>query len=624
MVCEHCGSVVPEGAVVCPQCGFQVSAVQRYKGQAARRQGRPEKQKNDHAGSVMPPSEGPVAQAFSGRGRRGSDENIIPPKPLTEKQESVRKMSQGRRAKGRGMRKKLMINWAMLFTVLLVLIVLAMIGAYSYLRFTDPGQLIMARMGRDANANALWAYGQELLDQGYVDRSVATFEKAYAMEPERDDLYDRLVQLADAYEAAGRAGDAERIYTKLYTEIAPEDPFVYRQMVRLLEAQGRNMELASFLNLAYEKTKDASFRRQREELIPSSPIADQEAGVRKYEQDVQLISAEDYEIYYIMGDEGILPEDGELYTQPIHLDEGTHVIRAVAVSSDLVSDEMRVQYTINLPRPSAPYASLQPGVYERRQRIWLKYIPTEDQELLEQKQTKSDQEKAILAKLNDITIYYTVDGQTPNSNSPIYTGDPFYLPAGKSLVKAVAVNGYGKVSNVMERDYQVKIAFKHYFNDSDHFSDFTILTTTRDDFVRRFGTPRQETEIVEETINSDCVKLTYSWGEARFYMTEKGYILYAVETSEAGMVGPRKTKIGMSETEVTELYRDMGQARNQDGSRSIYYDSGDKKFAMMYHLSAFSDRIDYIYYRTDNGVVTLSYYLENSRVNKMSIRCDFY
>ena len=48
MVCEHCGSVVPEGAVVCPQCGFQVSAVQRYKGQAARRQGRPEKQKNDH------------------------------------------------------------------------------------------------------------------------------------------------------------------------------------------------------------------------------------------------------------------------------------------------------------------------------------------------------------------------------------------------------------------------------------------------------------------------------------------------------------------------------------------------------------------------------------------------
>jgi hypothetical protein len=48
------------------------------------------------------------------------------------------------------------------------------------------------------------------------------------------------------------------------------------------------------------------------------------------------------------------------------------VIRAVAVSSDLVSDEMRIQYSISLPRPAAPYASLAPGVYERRQRIWLK------------------------------------------------------------------------------------------------------------------------------------------------------------------------------------------------------------------------------------------------------------
>ena len=107
-------------------------------------------------------------------------------------------------------------------------------------------------------------------------------------------------------------------------------------------------------------------------------------------------------------------------------------------------------------------------------------------------------------------------------------------------------------------------------------------------------------------------------------MTEKGYILYAVETDSANMTGPRKTKISMSETEVTSLFRDMGQAHNQDGSRSIYYDSGEKKYAMMYHLDAFNDRIDYIYYRADNGVVTLSYHLENSKVKKMSIRCDFY
>ena len=158
-----------------------------------------------------------------------------------------------------------MINWALLWTVVIVLGIVAVGGAYVFLKMTDQGQLILARMGREANATALWTYGQELLDQGYLDRCVAVLEQAYEMEPERDDIYDRLLQLADAYEAAGRPADAERVYTKLYTDIAPTDASIYRQVARLMENQSRLMELASFLKLAYEKTGDVSCRRQREE-----------------------------------------------------------------------------------------------------------------------------------------------------------------------------------------------------------------------------------------------------------------------------------------------------------------------------------------------------------------------
>ena len=388
MICDHCGNIIPEGTAVCPQCGKALTPKSRETGAAARRQGRPDRRRGGRLGSDMPAVDNPapVQNEAYARPRRTGSEGMRPVSMNTGMQPRKLGTQPGGRERQVKRRpgRRLMINWALLWTVLAALALVAAVGTFAFLRFTDAGQLMMARMGRDANANAMWVYGQELLDQGYLDRSVAAFEKAYALEPEREDIYDRLLQLADAYEAAGRLGDAEGVYVKIYTDIAPEDPEVYRQVMRLMEGQGRQMELAALLKLAYEKTNDSYFRRERDQLLPSVPTASKEAGPIKYEQDIQLLSAEDYEIYYILSDEGSLPEDGELYTEPIHLGEGTHVIRAVAVSSDLVSDEMRIQYSISLPRPAAPYASLAPGVYERRQRIWLKQIKIEDQELLEQ------------------------------------------------------------------------------------------------------------------------------------------------------------------------------------------------------------------------------------------------
>lgn len=613
MVCEHCGNLLREGATVCDQCGAQIIAPHRGEGISGRRQGRADKARVERVGSAMLPEDAPLLpDAVMTSRRRPRTEGAgrpaarrgTPPPPTTGRQ-----MGRSKREKPRPARR-MMVNWALVWTIVLGLVFVCLIGGFVFLKTTDSGQLILARMGKDADAQALWTYGQELLDQGYIERSIAVFEQAYAQEPEREDIYDRLQQLADAYETAGRSGDAEEIYRQL-AEMEPTNPTAYQAIVRMMESQDRRLELSAFLKDAYEKTNETSFRRQREDLIPTTPTTSLEGGSLLRERDVELQSKEDYDIYYLFGEDGLLPEDGTLYEAPIHLTEGTHLLRAVAVSNDLISDELSVQYTINLPVPSAPVSSLAPGPYETRQRIWLRYVESEEEKAADDPKQK------------DITIYYTIDGQTPTSNSPIYTGEPFYLPGGKSVkVKAVAVNGYGKVSNVMEREYKINIPFKRYFNDSDEFSDFTLMKTTRDAFVKKYGTPVEEIEIEDSTVVGEALKLSYSWGEARFFYTESGLVLYAVTTNSASMTAPRKTKVGMSETDVTEKFRDMGQTYDQNGDRSIYYDENEG-YAKLYHLDASSDRLDYVRYRTDNGVVTLSYFLENGQVTQISLRCSY-
>ncbi len=587
MVCKHCGHILREGSLICNHCGTENSIPRNTQGVQGRRQG-----KSMPIPEYVPRESGPTEH---------TDEK--------QPQEYELEMEEPAREKRTYKVRKVMINWVSVAIAVAALTFVLLIGGYVFLQVTDAGQLILARMGRDANATAMWAYGQELLDQGYIDRSIETFNKAYEMEPDREDIYAHLQQLADAYEAGGYTGKAEDTY-RLMTEVDEKRVSAYRSVVRIMGDQDRKMELATYLTYAYEKTGDSAFRRQREEMLPSTPTTDLEAGTRMYERDVAILSKEDYDIYYILGEEGILPEDGKLYETPIHLGEGIHVLRAVAVSNDLISDEMTLKYNITLPVPAAPYPSLSPGTYEQRQRVRLKYLETEDDKI------------ATDPRQKEITMYFTLDGQTPTSNSPIYDGEGILLPGGYVILKAVSVNGYGKVSNVLERKFKINnVAFKKFFNDSDEITGLTIMKTTLDAFVKKYGNPKEEKETDDPSVRGVTLTLTYNWGEAKFVMVSSGYVLYSINTNNTAMVGPRKTRIGQKEADITAQFRDMGQPHDQNGDRSLYWNdqnNGNDK-GKMYHLDDTHDRIDYSYVREDGGTVTLSYYLTNGSVERMGM-----
>ena len=581
VICEHCGTVASEGELICHACGAMLPVRDLNRGAAALRQGRGRPLVNESTVGSSRPVTDEYTEKLDDRDRADhaamGQQTIVVHKP----------------------RKRTNINWAMIFAVLLTLAVLSVIGGYIFLRLTHTGQMILARMGYEADATAMWDIGAEYMDQGYIEKAIQIEEEAYAKEPEREDMYDRLQQLCEAYEAAERPADAERLYTLMYEKLDKTNPIAYQNILRLMRSQGRNMEASQFLKIAYANTGLSSFETERLEMIPASPTVSEDVGAGRYKEDkyVELISPEGNDIYYIIGDEGSLPEDGQLYEEPILLKEGGWTIRAVCVSTELVSDELNAKYVITYPSPDAPKASLAPQRYTQRQRIRLRNVGDDP----------------------NVTFYYTIDNTPPTINSPIYDEDGILLPGGKIKVRAVAVNSYGKVSNEMSVELQIDIPFKKYYRYTDDPIDGAqLMKTTKNQFVSKFGQPLKEENITDTAIRGTCSRLTYSWGEARFYISESGTLLYYIDTTSTSMRFPRSTRIGMKETEVTEQFRDLGQKNNQDGTRSLYNDSGERCYGKINILSNGQKRIDYT--QVDNSypaTIVLSYYLTDGIVTRV-------
>ncbi len=494
-----------------------------------------------------------------------------------------------------------MINWLKVAVIALGMVFVLMFAGLIWLQVTPEGQLISARMGRDANAQAYWTLGTELLDQGYINRSIEAYLKAEELEPERPDLDEKLLLLAEAYQAANQPGLAEAVYKRIYEDLSPKKPEAYRLAINILLEQERLFEAVSLMQTAFEETKDEGFFNQRSQLVPQPPKASLAAGRHVFSKRLELYSNQDYEIRYTTGD-GLLPETGILYEGPITVNEGTFTYRAVAISNDLVSDEMSVRYTITLPTPLAPKTNMESKTYERPIRVSLRIVDEEDK---------------------DVTLYYTIDGTKPDTNSPKYTGEPILISGGRTFLRAIAVNKYGKRSNEMVVEYKVSQRFKTFFrSEDDQFSQFTLNKTTMEQFVSQFGPPQGTEQIEDDAVTGTITKAVYPWGEARFYQGEEGNLIYHIDTNLSSMKAPRNSGTGQQMSEVTSKFRDFGQVPNERGDRGIYYDlvEGSARFTVASDDPT-TGTLEYIYAGSpDNSTTILQYRIEGNKVQSILMR----
>lgn len=581
MLCPHCGSYAGDNEILCPGCGALLDhGENQEEGVRAIRQGRGSR----GSGTSSAAKHGSNAKAGAsriyvdasvrgeGRERVYADPQVFSAdgtplatgyeRPVrgvygdTTRQQTMLPRDNRRRKKHP--LSKRMINWTHVFIGMMVLVVMMMVGAYLYLTRTHEGQKIMARMGRDATSAAIWEVGEEVLDTGAVDQAIGLFEKARAQDGEESVNVNGLLVLGSAYEAAGRVDEAEALYRQIYTDIVPSAPEAYRNVIRILLASGRAAEAGELMQTAYEQTGMNTFRQQRTELLPQSPMVDLTAGYYTEKKTITLTSPQGYDVYYTFDETKVLPEEGTLYTEPIFLGEGSWALRAVSVSTDLVSDPLSATYQIYMPSPQAPQCSLAPNTYHQRQRVRL--WPGKDNE-----------------KDDDITIYYTIDGSLPDADSPIYTGEPFRVPGGNVTIRAVAVNGFGKSSTTKE--VKIKVEAKPWplksYNVSDTANGLELYKTTREQFLEAYGAGSGKEDVMLDGFETACQKYSYEWGYAIFTQTRNGWVMAELYfTGE--FVGPRSTGIGNTEEDVVGKFRDMGQLESPSGNRGLYENDDGK------------------------------------------------
>lgn len=573
----------------------------------------------------------------------------------------------GHRIKGP---KKSHTNWILILLILCILGAGAAGGYYYYAKKSDSGQRSTARkiilasteddfatityVGTDpeknaartalaekwgdVDAEAYWDVAQDYLGVGDMAAAITGFRIADYLDPEN---YDGLLLLANAYELNMQDDMAETIYLNLIDNIAPSRSDAYSNLISLYKDTGREQQAADMMLKAYTNTGRDTFRQQRNEFIPAIPMVDLTAG--RYEMNesglratrmnefgdvvpiTQLIisSPQGYDVYYTTDKNAVLPEegiyvsrisnnDGSLGYTGIHLKEGTLTIRAVAVSGNLHSDELNVSYNFFYPAPPAPKTNLQSGTYKRLQKVKLRPGTITDSSL-----TRAEKAEAE----SHYRYYYTIDGSMPTTNSPEYKGEEILLPTGRVTLRAICVNQYGKTSSVMEIGYKFNVTpyLPAVWEEKDTFSGFTLNKTTMEQFTAEFGQPTEKMDTTYYQMSGNCTHLSYPWGYAVFNLVGTRWQLVRVEMNKHITAGPRGADFGNTEEQITSLFRDYGQAPNQDTSRGLYYSYPD-----VGQIILRDDGTRVIQYQLQNASSNtwyLEFWLKNGKVNKI---CHYY
>lgn len=258
--------------------------------------------------------------------------------------------------------------------------------------------------------------------------------------------YENAINSADGEEDTAKAAKALGLYyadnsdTKnavFYLEMAVDngclDTDVITTLVHLYELQGNSDSIKKLARVASSDETYSLF----EKYLLNQPIFNYKSGTYNEYLTVEITSDANERIHYTTDDSPATPES-PVYEGPFEVKDGTTVIHAITVNeNNLVSEEIVTTYVVQSVGGAKPVIYPESGEYNDFTKITIDDVSA------------------------NCKIYYTIDGTEPNENSLEYV-EPFEMPVGNHVVKAVSINTQTKTSSeVVSKIYDLDVSEKY-------------------------------------------------------------------------------------------------------------------------------------------------------------------
>lgn len=265
--------------------------------------------------------------------------------------------------------------------------------------------------------------GNQALQSGEYTAAENHFNKAISKNNKKAEAYTGLSKI---YIQQDDLDNAEAVFLSAINA-QPSNVELYKAAIRFYVDTKQLIKVSELL----DDCEDDAVLLGVESYISKAPEFSLEEGTYSEVQEVSLNFTGE-KIYYTT--DGSEPDTSSTeYTEPILLKEGETTIKAVSVNKKKIPSltASRV-YTIDIPVADAPAVTPSTGQYDVSTQITIN-IP--------------DGYKA----------YYTTDGTNPTDTSTLYEG-PIDMPAGQTMFSAVLVNKQGKYTQVTKRNYVLELA----------------------------------------------------------------------------------------------------------------------------------------------------------------------